>query len=98
MGHGGRSADDGLYASAGRRQGLRLGEIGVDDCDLCRNEWSCFFMTGSAANEPTHGASLATEIEGNLLTDKTCGTDDEIHRYPPLMSLGALKGRTEILT
>jgi len=33
----------------------------------------------SAAHERAHPAPMTPETEGNLLTDKTCGTDDEIH-------------------
>ena len=41
---------------------------------------SRFFMTASAAYECAHGAALMTETECDLLTDKTRGANDEIHR------------------
>jgi hypothetical protein len=36
-------------------------------------------MMRSAAHKRAHPAPLMPETEGNLLTDKTCGADDEIH-------------------
>src|SRR5579864_7738195 len=37
-------------------------------------------MTGSAAHQRAHRAALTTETESNLLTNKTRGANDEIHR------------------
>jgi hypothetical protein len=48
-------------------------------------------MVNSAADERAHCAALAAKAEGNLLTNKTCGTHNEIHRY--LLLGGSLRGR-----
>ena len=51
-------------------------------------------MAGSAANEAAHRAALTPEAKGNLLTDKTRGTNDEIHKQPPLYRKAILANKT----
>ena len=81
--HGGGGAKHRLHSRTGRGQSLRFGEIGIDDLNARGKQRSRFFMTVSAAYECAHGAALMTKTECDLLTDKTRGANDEIHRQPP---------------
>ena len=89
MRHGSSRAEDSFHARAGARQSFRLGEIGIEDFDACGHQRGALLMASSAAHERAYLAALTAEAEGNLLTDKTGGPNDKIHRY---LHCGSLRG------